>query len=159
MDTHERSKIGDQSSRSSWAREEYLVHFLRDHGGKCPCCKYNLYQLTSCHCPECGAELRLTVGTIERYLGAWVTMVTSLCVGAGLGGFWLILFIIESGGPPDGMLVTVTCGIACIPLALLAVLCRKPFVRLKPYVQWCFALCGATLTTVTYVSFIPALYY
>ncbi len=136
-----------------WPHEQHLVHFLQEHGAECPRCRYNLHRLTSPYCPECGAELRLTVGTVEPYLRAWVTLVVSLCVGAGQGAIW-VLVLTKQGAPPPQFLVTIVCGISCIPIMIAAVLTRKRFVRLTPRKQWILAACAVMLTAVALVSFL-----
>src|SRR5438093_13337491 len=53
--------------------EQALLEFLRDRDVQCPLCRYNLRALTSARCPECGRELRLSVGLLEPRQGAWLT--------------------------------------------------------------------------------------
>ena len=152
MYPHDQSKAESKPFDTPRTPEQYLVHFLHEHESECPRCKYNLRKLTSHYCPECGAELHLTVGTVEPYLRAWLTLVVNLCVGAGLGIVWIIVLLIERE-PYHEFRVTIVCGVLCIPAACVAVFGRRRFVRINPKVQWVFAACGMALALISYVSF------
>ena len=57
-----------------------LVRFLADRDVPCPLCGYNLRGLTMPRCPECGRELRLSIGLTEPYLRAWVVLAAAVLV-------------------------------------------------------------------------------
>jgi hypothetical protein len=71
---------------------EYLLVYLRTHDAMCPLCRYNLRNLTVPRCPECGREIRLSVGLKEPYLRAMVMLLVAVCLSAG-GGL-LSLFVV-----------------------------------------------------------------
>ena len=145
------------SSNPKWADQQYLVHFLKDNESQCPRCSYNLYQLTGDRCPECGTMLCLTVGATEPFLRAWILLIAGLCVGAGLGVFWILLLLAE--GPPrrPGVVISIACSIVCMPLAIVSALCRKPFLRLSTNAQWALATMGTSLAGVAYIALTVAL--
>src|SRR5215208_5792469 len=67
------------------ADQAALLEFLRDRDVACPLCHYNLRALTSPRCPECGRELRLSVGLLEPRQGAWLTAQIAVSAAAGIG--------------------------------------------------------------------------
>src|SRR3954468_17440650 len=77
-----------------------LVAFVRERDVTCPLCRYNLRGLTSTRCPECGRELRLTVGLVEQRQGAWLTAQIAVTAAAGIGV--LVLLMILTQGWPMG---------------------------------------------------------
>src|SRR5947207_14443971 len=83
------------------ADETALLDFLRDRDVACPLCRYNLRALTSPRCPECGRELRLSVGLLEPRQGAWLTGQIALTAAAGIG-LMIILVCAANGWPGEG---------------------------------------------------------
>src|SRR5918993_2064731 len=78
--------------------ERALVEFLRHRDFGCPLCAYNLRGLTSMRCPECGRELRLSVGLAEPFMRAWVLLAVAAFGGGGTGLF-LLLLVLRVGWP------------------------------------------------------------
>jgi hypothetical protein len=68
------------SSEHAW-----LLEYLRDHDAVCPLCKYNLRGLTQPRCPECGRDVRLTVGLTEPHLRSLIIFLVALSLSAGCG--------------------------------------------------------------------------
>ena len=77
---------------------DVLVEYLRTHEAACPVCGYNLHQLTSALCPECGKQLELRVGAVGLRIGALCACMAPMLMASGVA----ILFIIMSlrFGPP-----------------------------------------------------------
>ncbi len=146
----------ENSSRPAWFDEQYLVGFLQEHKAECPRCRYNIHKLMSRVCPECGAELCLTVGTVEPHLRAWLTLVVGLCAGAGMGMFWIIVLIANPHVQGEE-LTTIITSVICIPVAWLAVFLRRWFMRLNTVTQWAFAIGGILLTVFAYISMLQML--
>ncbi|HSU68713.1 MAG TPA: hypothetical protein VLJ39_17665 [Tepidisphaeraceae bacterium] len=123
-----------------------LVEYLRDCDVTCPACGYNLRGLVSPRCPECGWELTLTVGAVEPFLRAWVTLVVGSCASAGIGFFFLLL-VMRSGWPKrePALLVSVFIFIASIRVAGLVLLARRRFLKLIREVQWRITTLGTVM--------------
>ena len=64
--------------------------FVRDRDLSCPGCAYNLRDLTSPQCPECGQALELSLRLTEPRMAALIAGVVGLSAGAGLSGLLLI---------------------------------------------------------------------
>src|SRR3954469_21126167 len=77
---------------------EALVGFVRERDVACPLCRYNLRGLTSARCPECGRELRLSVGLLEPRQGAWLLAQIAVTAAAGVG--FIALFSTAMHGWP-----------------------------------------------------------
>ena len=60
-----------------------LVDYLAGRDVACPACGYNVRDLASGACPECGLELRLEVALAEPCLAAWTTGLIGLAAGLG----------------------------------------------------------------------------
>jgi hypothetical protein len=125
--------------------ERALVGFLRQRDVACPLCEYNLRGLTSARCPECGRELRLSVGLTEPFMRAWI-LLAAAAFGSGGSGVFLLFLVMRSGWPRDsGSLrafvinVCLTYLIASIPLAVLVPPTRRRFLRLPQGRQWALA--------------------
>lgn len=78
---------------------ELLTQFLYGRDVPCPGCRYNLRDLTGTHCPECGLELRLTVGPAQPRFGVFILALVPLFMTAGLATVFWILSL--DGFPPN----------------------------------------------------------
>ena len=136
---------------------EALVEFLRHRDAWCPACRYNLRGLTSPRCPECGRELRLSVGAIEPFLRAWITLVVAACSAAGVG----VLFgwiVIAFGFPYDGYrhretILRWIIGVfmVTVPIAPLVLITRRRFLRLSKRAQWTIVGPAAVVTVAAFL--------
>jgi len=72
-----------------------LLRYLKTHDVACPLCKYNLRGLVVPRCPECGRELRLTVGLTEPHLRGLVACLVPMCLSAGCGMLSLVVMASE----------------------------------------------------------------
>ncbi|HTW94681.1 MAG TPA: hypothetical protein VMD30_07815 [Tepidisphaeraceae bacterium] len=68
-----------------------LIEFLHEHDEPCPVCQYNLRNLQTDRCPECGLALTLKVTTAEPYLGPWVTALAASSAVGAIGLFFLTI--------------------------------------------------------------------
>jgi hypothetical protein len=120
--------------------EALLVAFLSDRDVVCPLCSYNLRGLTHPRCPECGQELRLTVGAVDVYLLAWIAAVAALCAAAGVGIiFVFILMATRFYVPPFPSMwenISFYVPIVSIPGCLAVIFFRRSFLRIPRYRQW-----------------------
>src|SRR5205823_14867222 len=63
-----------------------LKQYLGSRDVPCPHCNYNLRNLTSNVCPECGEEVTLRVQSLEPRQAAPIAGLVLLSAGAGLNG-------------------------------------------------------------------------
>src|SRR5690349_18152961 len=75
----------ETTSESRDSETGYLLTYLQSHDALCPLCKYNLRNLTMPRCPECGREIKLTVGLTEPHLRWFVFLVVALSLAACAG--------------------------------------------------------------------------
>ena len=71
-----------------------LLDFVRDRDVFCPGCGYNVRNLTSDRCPECGEQLQLGLQLAEPRQAAPIAGLVGLAAGLGLGGLLLIYAVI-----------------------------------------------------------------
>jgi hypothetical protein len=76
------------------SHQRILLQFLADRDVECPNCQYNLRNLTSRRCPECGEEMKLSVGLVEPKQAAFITGIVGLSAGVGLCGLLLVYALI-----------------------------------------------------------------
>ena len=62
---------------------DLLAEYLTGRDVDCPVCRYNLRGTRTVRCPECGAHLRLRVGSIDLKLSAWLVGVLALALPMG----------------------------------------------------------------------------
>jgi hypothetical protein len=72
-----------------------LQQFLEGRDVGCPGCGYNLRDLQTDRCPECGEELSLRVGLLEPKQGASIAGLIGLAAGAGMNGLLLGYLLIR----------------------------------------------------------------
>lgn len=114
-----------------------LVEFLRERDADCPACRYNLRNLTSNRCPECGHRLALHVTAPDVRYGPLIGLIASLLAMTGVAFLFVIMCIVY--GPPYRGFVAVVIGIvyglAAVPAAIFLYRCRLRFLRLSPVTQ------------------------
>ena len=124
--------------------EQLLVEYLSTRDVACPLCTYNLRGLTTPRCPECGRELKLSIGLTEPFMKAWVTLVAAICAATGVG-LMLICLVLPFGWPPR---INILGSAAMIyffvsPVLLWPVLARRrAFLRMARGLQWVIAAMG-----------------
>ena len=145
--------------------DDLLLDFLRDRDTPCPACSYNLRNLTTNHCPECGHAMALGVRMPERSLKAWATLLIVCCLGAGLGLFAMAAMAtmsIEKGiayaaseifwsEPAIGLAVTASLG--ALPMAVVVLAIRRHFVRMRPDTQVVVVVCAVSYVLIVYTVF------
>jgi len=77
---------------------ELLVEFLRANDTPCPLCGYNLRQLTTATCPECGRPFQLGVESVSPFFAHYLGFLAPFIIVAGLG--FVFLCLIFAWGPP-----------------------------------------------------------
>ena len=131
-----------------------LIEFLRERDAWCPACRYNLRGLTTPRCPECGRELRLSIGLTEPFLRAWIMLAVSTCASSALGV--LMAWIVLREGWPQGtqektLRASIIIYLVMIPLAPLALATRRRFLRIAKEVQWRIAGFIAIVSVIAFV--------
>ncbi len=122
---------------STWSEADHLRHFLKGRDAKCPECQYNLRDLESASCPECGNALKLVLRCEEMAQIIWIILVILICAPIGLGiliGSYIIEAIRFSPSltREDFILgVVVLYYIAGIPLAIWLIIKRKTFMAIS----------------------------
>lgn len=106
----------------------HLIEFLKDRDAACPQCQYNLRNLTSSRCPECGREVQLGVTLVEPDLRPWIGIMVSVSAAAGVGLFWCA-GLIFGGPPPRGVLAALFMQIVAIPAVPILVAKRRAFMK------------------------------
>ena len=94
------ARMSPLGSEPSLDEHELLRTFLDDRDAPCAVCGYNLRNLTSGICPECGQRVALRVAAPHLRLGVFAWALAPLLMMAGAGGFVLLVVIME--GPPPG---------------------------------------------------------
>jgi hypothetical protein len=120
-----------------------LLTYLHDRDEPCPACKYNLRNLTSSNCPECGNALRVGITLADPYLKAWIALIIALLPPASFGALYIGIFgyILIRGrnfslhdmfrGVPVSLFVIMTHLILSVPLVIAAIAMRRRFMRLQ----------------------------
>ncbi len=93
------------------SNDELLLEYLEANDAPCPICGYNLHQLTTTTCPECGRQFILEVGSASPYFGQYIAFLTPFIATAAIGvlfvclvlmwgppGSWGVYFIMLAGG-------------------------------------------------------------
>lgn len=103
--------------------DPHLLLFLRGRDASCPGCEYNLRDLTTDRCPECGQSLQLSLRLVEPRQAALIAGLVGLAAGAGLGGLLLVYALIMAlvgrfGSPTAEFVVINTVGFAAHAVVL-----------------------------------------
>lgn len=121
---------------------DLLTAYLSERDEPCPRCGYNLRNLISNRCPECGDFIRLSVALIEPRLAAYITTLVACCFGFGGGTLFGLVALLEA--PPGWwsaacarvLLAQWVVSAALLPYLLAR---RRRFRRLSRRAQWLLA--------------------
>ena len=133
---------------------DLLTDFLRDRDTPCPACSYNLRNLTTNRCPECGHAMTLGVRMPERSLKAWAALLSVCCLAAGLGlvamgaitamsiehGIAYSIRQVFWGQPMAGL--GVMASLVALPMTAGVLAMRRRFVRMRLATQWVIVACA-----------------
>jgi hypothetical protein len=109
--------------------QSMLVQYLRNRDADCPVCGYNLRDLATARCPECGKQLELSVSSPEPYLRGWLAAAIIACANAGIGVLMCIA-VAGKGGPRHGPEVIAVYGyIAMVPVTIAILALRRRMLR------------------------------
>lgn len=137
--------------------EQALLAFLRGRDAECPACKYNLRDLTSPVCPECGAALVLGVRQADPFLLSWVIATVSASLAGGVGVLLAGMCISQWRIPPDilefPLGLAFLGSIAAAPLAVLLVIFRRFFLTRPRRLQWIATIAIAAMSIAVFSIF------
>jgi len=123
---------------------EFLLRFLQGRDHACPKCDYNLRNLTRPVCPECGEELKLTVGRRRINDGLFITTLAP-CIFSGICATFLSCAIVfevyqTGGSPPPWLWAVDGFGLSSGIGGLLLFFKRRTFTKLGSGAQLFWAL-------------------
>ncbi len=123
---------------------ESLLRFLQGRDHACPKCSYNLRNLTRPVCPECGEELKLTVGR-RKINDALFILTLAPCIFSGicailLSGVIAFHHYANVGSPPIWIWGVDGFGLLSGLAGLLLFVKRRAFMKLDRGVQLFWAL-------------------
>lgn len=135
---------------------ELLRAFLAERDVACPGCGYNVRDLTSKRCPECGLELALQLALVEPKQAAFVAGLVGIGAGLGFNGLILGWFLWERysnsswGGPPFRDALSLVVGLCVCGWLLWSWNRSRRRLRLMgPAQRWLLAV-GCWAITVTF---------
>lgn len=108
-------------------RDRVLLDLVKDRDMECPVCEYNVRNLTSPRCPECGTRLVLRLGLKEAGVKAWVAALVPLLLCAGIGCYIVVMLTLTRAWPSGKMLPVMTCFVLSILPAGGTLLGRRRF--------------------------------
>lgn len=131
-----------------------LLEYVADRDVACPSCTYNLRGLTTSRCPECGRELKLSVGLAQTYLRAWVLLLFAVFCGAGAGLLLGVNFLMVpwSRLAPRQEAVVIYF-MAYLPLAMIVMIGCPRFLRWPRRRQWIVAVLASGTILGAYTLF------
>ena len=80
------------------SNDALLLEYLEANEPPCPVCGYNLRQLTTSTCPECGRQFTLEVGSASPYFGQYLAFLAPFIATTAIG--ILLACLIFLWGPP-----------------------------------------------------------
>ncbi len=154
------------AERTDPTDQEILVAFLKSHHEKCSFCNYDLHQLQSDRCPECGRQLKLQLNIVNDQHAAWIATAVVLSTQAGIGViFWLgFLDWLRSshrllGAVPVGFILLCIYLMATVPAALASLILRRQFLRTTPATQKIIAALTVVLMLAALLDFYHGIYH
>jgi len=145
------------------ANESALLHlYLADRDVPCPQCKYNLRNLTTDICPECGEKIALRVHFVEPRQAAPIVGLIALSAGAGFNGLFLALIVYDNwrrgrgySGPQDFMIFN-ACGLVIISGFAAGWIHFWKNLR-KSRMRWAWAFAAMAVTAIDIIAFASTL--
>lgn len=119
--------------------EGLLVDFLAGRDVACPACGYNLRDLTSAVCPECGERLGLHVAGEPVRFGLFIAAV-SPGIFSGICAVLMVIPVVMSGSLPIGIALIESFGVLSGVAACVLIAKRHRFIRQAHEAQVAWAL-------------------
>jgi hypothetical protein len=116
--------------------DAFTLAFLAENEAECPACGYNVHALREARCPECGRSLRVMVVTAQGgFSAAWIVLMLAASLAAGVGLLVAAVTVRASLPSQWHFKLVLIYFMLNIPLPLLALVLRRPFLRLRVF-QW-----------------------
>lgn len=71
-----------------------VVEYLQGRSDSCPACQYDLRDLTTDVCPECGTELTLELALVDPAPAAWIVGLASLSATLSIPGLLIGIYLL-----------------------------------------------------------------
>jgi hypothetical protein len=136
-----------------------LIEYLRDRDEACPVCLYNLRDLQTDRCPECGMFLVLRVVAVEPFLTFWICATASVCAVASMAMFFVATGLAHPGELHDFFdfrhfpirAAALSLFLAQIPLGLFLLLRHERFTGLNRPLQKALSIIACTIDAVAFI--------
>lgn len=135
------------------------MKYLQGRDVPCPACGYNLRDLGGARCPECGRDLKPSVGTVEPIMRNWLILLCGSVAPAAMGLFFLVV-IAQQGWPrgePAGFQFAMLYYVANVAIAPVVLSSRRKFLRLGGGVQRTLAVVSVLTFFLAMVLFFAAM--
>jgi len=87
--------MNHSSTSKTEINKNLLLNYLQDRDVPCPTCAYNLRDLQTNHCPECGHSLEVTIRVNDGSMTRWVWAFASSCLSVPLGVIYSVIAVIQ----------------------------------------------------------------
>ena len=133
-------------TQSSLTDQQLLTNYLALREDRCPSCNYNIHNLTTDTCPECGEKLKLQVTIKTPKLAAFVVGLIALSISAGFpllfAALICIIFLMNRGG--SGFVGIITSSLLFFAILCLPLYCwyrnRAKLIRSTNSRRWAWAI-------------------
>jgi predicted RNA-binding Zn-ribbon protein involved in translation (DUF1610 family) len=90
--TEQVTQQAPQTDRDA-AYDKLLAAYLAGRDTACTSCNYNLRNVTSGACPECGEPITISLGRADRSTLPWFVAVIAYAAAAAISGLWLFIMM------------------------------------------------------------------
>ena len=142
------------------AEVQILQAYVRERSVQCPSCDYDLRDLTSSECPECGQELCLRIALATPNWAAFIAGVIGLSMSLGFSAllllFAVVIMMIEgSATAMPGTIPSLIIGliVSCVLLGIWLMRSRS-LRRHAAAIRWFLAGCCCTVPILNVFTFL-----
>lgn len=121
-----------------FSERELITRFLKNREYGCPSCKYNLRDVTTGSCPECGKYLQLSIVPLERRDSVALPWLLSMALSLSVAPFAAMVLGSEIRGRRtlswENIVYGLIVGLLILAVPLLAG--RQRFLNAKKRTRW-----------------------